>query len=284
MISVLSRTQLSKSNDTSASIYYLRAIANSENITEEQYLEKLHNVSNSLLQMYNYTAQVPKINMSVYNSLNKISINTNGELDLSEKKFLLIFASYKAEGGRLQYNEMKIEFLKRKFPFQSYMSPNNPAKNIIYDCKEKICPCNTVCINKNGYILNSEGVNPKNVLINNFHFLSKISKNKAVSDNYNNNFDVNYIIRRTKMRKKKEVIIYKVFEIIPLVGEILALANVEKIKEITDYEFLRREALILKKYLIMWDPNCQFVDHASKLLLNIILCSNEQNQGCNYKN
>jgi len=198
MISVLSRTQNSKSKDSSTSIYYLNTIANSENITEEQYLEKLHNVSNTLLQRYNYTTPVRNINMSLYNSLNKIKINRKGELDPSEKEFLLIFARYKAEGGKLQYNEMKIEFLKMKFPFLSYLSSNNETKNIIYDCKEEICPSNTVCINKNGYILNSEGVNPKNVLINNFHFLSKISKNKVVSDNYNNNFDVNYIMRRTR--------------------------------------------------------------------------------------
>ena len=58
----------------------------------------------------------------------------------------------------------------------------------------------------------------------------------------------------------------------------------EKIKEITDYEFLKKEAELLKRYLIMWDPNCQFVDHAAKILLNIILCNNEQNKLRTYLN
>ena len=259
------------------SIYSLNNLSN--NLTEHDYLDNIHNISQSILGKYSKTNNDHMINLSIYNSLDKIQVHDNGEVDKNEKEFLKMYACYKAEGGKLQYNELKIEYLKRKFPFIPYFKSSSIGKNIFYNYTQKSCAVNSVCINKNGYILKSEGINPKNILINNFHFLSKSQLNlKVGTDSFTNEFDLKYILRRTKMRKKKEIIINRIFDIIPLVAEILALANVEKIKEITDYEFLRKEALLLKRYLIMWDPNCGFVDHASKLLLNIILCNNEQNQ------
>ena len=42
---------------------------------------------------------------------------------------------------------------------------------------------------------------------------------------YLNKFDTKYFERRTKIKKKKEIIINKNFDLIPLIGEVLAIAN-----------------------------------------------------------
>jgi hypothetical protein len=87
-----------------------------------------------------------------------------------------------------------------------------------------------------------------------------------------------YLKRIIKIRRKKEIIIRKVFEIVPILGEILALANVEKINLIVNKFFITRETDLLKKYIIMWDTNPIYDEHSSKVLLNLLLCNNKFNK------
>ena len=68
-----------------------------------------------------------------------------------------------------------------------------------------------------------------------------------------------YLARITKMRRKKEIIIKKLYELTPIIGEILALANVEKINLIVNKFFILRETDLLRKYLIMWDVNSNYI-------------------------
>jgi hypothetical protein len=87
-----------------------------------------------------------------------------------------------------------------------------------------------------------------------------------------------YIQRITKLRKKKEIIIKKVYEKSPLVGEILAISNVEKINLIVNKFFIIRETELLKKFIIMWDANNIYDTHSAKVLLNLLLCNNKFNR------
>jgi len=87
-----------------------------------------------------------------------------------------------------------------------------------------------------------------------------------------------YLNRIMKMRRKKEIIIRKVYEISPIVGELLALSNVEKIDLIINRFFIMRERDLLKKHIIMWDADSNYLDHSSKVLLNILLCNNKFNR------
>jgi len=95
---------------------------------------------------------------------------------------------------------------------------------------------------------------------------------------YLNKFDLKYFERRIKIKKKKEIIINKVFDLTALIGEGLAIANIENLNGDINEALLRRETNLLKKYLIMWDAKCGYVDHASKILLNLILCNTDPNK------
>lgn len=87
-----------------------------------------------------------------------------------------------------------------------------------------------------------------------------------------------YKIRLTKMRKKKEIIIKKIFELFPLLGEILGLTDVEKIYLIINKLFLIRETDLIAKYITMWDTNVNFTVHSAKVLLNMLLCNTKFNK------
>jgi hypothetical protein len=87
-----------------------------------------------------------------------------------------------------------------------------------------------------------------------------------------------YNDRLNKIRRKKEIIIKKVYEISPIVGELLALANVEKIDLIVNPMFIVRERDLLKKHIIMWDADSNYLDHSSKVLLNLLICNNNFNR------
>ena len=84
--------------------------------------------------------------------------------------------------------------------------------------------------------------------------------------------------RFTKMRKKKEIVIKRVYEIFPLVGELLALSNVDKINLIVNKIFILRESDLLRIYITMLDGNANSIQNSSKILLNLILCNNKFNR------
>lgn len=85
-------------------------------------------------------------------------------------------------------------------------------------------------------------------------------------------------VRVSKMRRKKEIIIRKIYEYSPLIGEILALSNIEKINLILTKFFIVREREVLKKFIIMLGPNSNYIDQSSKVLLNLIVCTTNFNQ------
>ena len=87
-----------------------------------------------------------------------------------------------------------------------------------------------------------------------------------------------YLLRLSKLRKKKEIIIKKIYSIIPFVGEILGLCSIEKIDLIVNKFFLEKETDLFIKYITMWDVNSNFIKHSAKVMLNIILCNNKFNR------
>jgi len=102
---------------------------------------------------------------------------------------------------------------------------------------------------------------------------SKLQTKNTVKQSY----DL-YRMRKLKMRRKKEIIVKKVFEIFPLVGEVLGIADVEKIHLILNKFFFIRETDLLFKYITMWDTNVNFTQHSAKVLLNLLLCNSRFNK------
>lgn len=87
-----------------------------------------------------------------------------------------------------------------------------------------------------------------------------------------------FIKRVSKMRRKKEIIIRKTYEVTPFIGEILALTNVEKINLIVNKFFILREIDLMRKYIIMWDANSNYLSQSAKVMLNLLLCNNKFNR------
>jgi hypothetical protein len=171
-----------------------------------------------------------------------------------------------------------------------------------------MCPLNHLCLN-NGEILYSESINPEiaftlvdsAVSTKDFRFsnskvdstLEKFNieekglqieknlthyqrKNNSTSI-YLNNIDIKYLDRKAKMRVKKGLIINKVYDLVPLIGEVLALVNIDRINLLLCKSFILKEINLLKKYLIMWDANSNFVYHSAKVLFTMLTCNNGQN-------
>ena len=108
---------------------------------------------------------------------------------------------------------------------------------------------------------------------------TSINLNTSSGDNmsYINKFDQGFDVRQKKLKSKKEVIINRVFDKTPLIGEVLGIANSQDNFKYAIVAFSRRESGLLKKYIIMYDSKCEYVDEAAELLLNLILCNNDEN-------
>jgi len=129
----------------------------------------------------------------------------------------------------------------------------------------------------NSEIQDPVSVNEKNVQQcfkkYNIHFETK-------SDTvYLNKYDKLFIQRQVRIRKKKEIVINRIFYFVPLLGETLALSNIDLIKNPNSVNeaFLLRERNILKKYMLLWESRYSFVEHSSKVLLDLIMCDTDAN-------
>lgn len=131
----------------------------------------------------------------------------------------------------------------------------------------------------------------KNFLIKNYNennylnTLTSINNKLNIGNDPGSKTDINnktsislYTKRILKMRKKREIITLRVFEKIPLLGEVLSLSSVEKIGLIFSKQFLITEQKIIEKYLIMLDINPRLLKNSSELLLNILLCNWRKNE------
>ncbi len=136
---------------------------------------------------------------------------------------------------------------------------------------EKISNIKSIFSSKSSeeYTMNNQKFNYQNSFS-----IKNLSNNK---NKVSQSFDL-YKMRIMKLRRKKEIIVKKVFEIFPLLGEILGLADVEKINLILNKFFIIRETDLLKKYITMWDTNINFTDQSAKVLLNLLLCNNRFNK------
>ena len=74
-------------------------------------------------------------------------------------------------------------------------------------------------------------------------------------------------------------VINRIFDLVPLLGESLALVNIDVIKnsDSVNESFLLRERNILKKYLLIWDSNVVFVEYSAKVFLDLIMCNTDAN-------
>lgn len=273
----------------------------------------------------------------MFKSKNQVSLTKNGLIASEEKAIFRIFALYKWNGGKLQYDQIKREYLLRRKYFKCYEVITIMPTNIIMQFVEELCPDNYVCVDPNGIIINSKGNDPalvfsyeiannkelkavynstipnsytnpnllregaKPEITSDFNSLLKSeanpseyynlqstyssnnnnlvpsNKNLILSANleYTNKFDKLYSERTIKIAKKKEIIINKLFNLKPIFGEILAVANSDKIS--LNQTFIERETNLLKKYLLIYDANIPFIETAATNLLNLLLCDNDKN-------
>lgn len=95
-----------------------------------------------------------------------------------------------------------------------------------------------------------------------------------ISSIFLNKFDKMYFSRRNRIKNKKTVITSKVFDCIPIIGEMLQLSSMDQIllEEKIDPNLIKKELTAFKKYLLLYDANGNYIDKASKILLNLVLC------------
>jgi hypothetical protein len=105
----------------------------------------------------------------------------------------------------------------------------------------------------------------------------KLDKKGPSGKKYINNFDSQFKVRHNKLLRKKNIIIGKVFELNPLIGELLGIANMENSNQKSMKMFVRRETNLVKKYILMMDDKFNDVEEAAKTLINLILCGNDEN-------
>ena len=83
------------------------------------------------------------------------------------------------------------------------------------------------------------------------------------------------IICSENIDKNNKIITYIYSHISPINGELLAIANIQKLPLVTTPFFIQKELNLLQKFLIMSDIK-PFISHqASHILLNLILCDNK---------
>lgn len=85
-------------------------------------------------------------------------------------------------------------------------------------------------------------------------------------------------IRLLKLRLKKNLIVKKLYEYNPLLSEILALTQIEKIGLILNLDFLLLEEEVFEKHLIMQNLNTKLIKNAAKMILNMLLCNYKTNE------
>ena len=321
-------------NDTIENFNVIDDLKNLDKMDDNTYLQTMNKIVKTI---HDINAEY-KVDETIFERDNRVILTNEGLVDPREMNFFKVFSLYKWNGGHLEYDELKREYLLRKKLFICYDLVNKMPPNIIFNFVEDLCPDNHVCVDPNGIVLNSIGrdprvvwadeiksgsinflpPNPKRLLEeikkknSQFRFKEKEDANIVEVDkddkemlyfdklieseqtnkkeietvvsvpvddrSYLNKFDTKYFERRTKIKKKKEIIINKNFDLVPLIGEILAIANIDKLDDNINNAFLIRETNLFKKYLIMWDASCGYVELASKLLLNLVLCNTDPNK------
>jgi hypothetical protein len=321
-------------NDTLQQFNVIDDLKSLDKMDDNTYLSTMNQIAKTIHDM---NAEY-KTDETIFEKNNRVIFTNEGMVDPREMNFFRVYALYKWNGGHLQYDELKREYLLRKKLFVCYDLVKKMPPNIIFNFIEDVCPANHVCVDPNGIVINSVGKDPRIVWedeiksgsINflprdpkkllaeikkkssQFRFKQKeepsiveVDKNDkemlyfdnlikseqtppkeetappAIPEeksNYLNKFDTKYFERRTKIKRKKEIIINRIFDMTPLLGEVLAVANIDKLDNNINNSFLVRETSLFKKYLIMWDANCGYVEHAAKVLLNLVLCNTDPNK------
>jgi len=254
-------------NDTLSQFFILEDVKNLDKMDDDNYLQTIQRFSSKMKDI-NYEK---KIDQTIFEFKNKVKLTFDGIVDKEEYPFFKIYALYKLDGGKLPYDQLKKEFTLRPNLFSQYMRSRINPTNIVYNFAEDECPANTVCIDPNGIVLKSRGEDPNIGLIreksylrdfDDFHFKEKKSNSihsKLINNKTDSVIEIDRIIFNDKLqiRKKKEILINKVFDLFPLLGEILAICNIQNLEQINDNVFQTNEKALLEKYLLMWIPDCE---------------------------
>ena len=111
---------------------------------------------------------------------------------------------------------------------------------------------------------------------NNKYFSSDNIPNRMPLNNMQSNPHISnkrYVDRLSKIRTKREIIIHRVFEQVPIISELLTICSIEKVGLVMDAYFIEKETLILERYITMLNVRPEYTRHSAKILLNLILCN-----------
>lgn len=276
-------------NDTLSQFYILEDVKNLDKMDDDTYLQTIQRFSTKMKEI-NYEK---KIDQTIFEFNNKVKLNMDGMVDKEEYPFFKIYALYKLDGGKLLFDQLKKEFMLRPNLFSKYMKSKINPTNIVYNYAEDECPANTVCIDPNGIVLKSKGEDPEVAIkrekkyfsdFDEFHFKEQNSNSTHSKLNpYKTSNSAGEIDRVTfndklQLMKKKEILINKVFDLFPLLGEVLAFCNIHNLEQLNDNVFQKNEKALLEKYLLMWIPDCEASSFVSEYLYETVM--NRTNMLC----
>lgn len=132
---------------------------NLEKMDDESYLKTLNQIVHTIKEF----EVENKTDYTVFYSKNKVAMTNEGLVHAKEEKFFRIFALYKWNGGHVEYDELKKEFMLRRKNFYCYELVKMMPTNIVFQFVEDKCPDNYVCVDPNGIVIGSLGKDPRKV-------------------------------------------------------------------------------------------------------------------------
>jgi len=127
---------------------------------DETYLATMNQLSKAV---HDINAEY-KVDETIYERNNRVIFTPNGMVDPREIKFFRVYALYKWNGGHLEYDELKREYLLRKKLFECYDRVTRMPSNIIFNFIDDVCPNNHVCVDANGIVKKIRRKGSKNCL------------------------------------------------------------------------------------------------------------------------
>jgi len=133
-----------------------------------KYLQTINDMVRKTRQMTDQN----KVDNTLFDQKNKVILTKNGGVTKAESHFFTIYSLYKWNGGKFDYDTIKREYLLRRKNFECYERVVKVPTNIYLNFLGNECPINSVCVDPNGIVINSQSEDPRLV------FADEISNTK----------------------------------------------------------------------------------------------------------
>jgi hypothetical protein len=107
-------------------------VKNLDKMDDESYLKTLTKMVNTIKEM----EVENKTDYTIFYNKNKVAMTNEGLVDPREEKFFRVFALYKWNGGHVEYDELKKEFMLRRKNFYCYEIVKMMPTNIVFQFVE----------------------------------------------------------------------------------------------------------------------------------------------------